>query len=138
MIKINQKLKNKLWWLIISVDYDYSRISIADHDINADVLTIWLEDKQDFKNSLEECLQVDISVKQFAKLIKAENFNSYEGSKMHPTKNYVYKTRIEVNQPIAWYMNDATLTEQQWAREAMLKQLLTQLVETEAAGIEEW
>jgi len=137
-MKLNQKLKNQLWWLIISVDYDYSRIAIADHDINADVLTIWLEDKQDFKNSLDECLQVDIGLKQFAKLIKAENFNSYEGCKMHPTKNYVYKTRIEVNKPIAWYVEDATITEQQWAREAMLKQLLTELVETEAAGIEEW
>ena len=34
MIKLNQKLKDALWWLVISVDYDYSRISIADHEIN--------------------------------------------------------------------------------------------------------
>jgi hypothetical protein len=138
MININQKLKDKIWWLIISVDYDYSRICVADHDFNGDVLTLWLEDKQDFKNTLDECLQLDIPAKQFAKIIKAENLNSYEGSKMHPTKNYVYKTRIEVNEPIAWYQDDATHTEQQWAREALLKQVLTQLVETEARGIEEW
>ncbi len=57
MIKINQKLKDKLWWLVISVDYDYSRITIADHDFNDDTLTLWLEDKHDFKNSLDdECL----------------------------------------------------------------------------------
>ena len=138
MIKINQKLKNKLWWLVISVDYDYSRICIADDDFNDDTLTLWLEDKHDFKNSLDECLPVEISAKQFAKLIKDENLNSYEGSKMHPTKNYVYKTRIEISEPVTWYLDDATLTEQQWAREAVLKQLLTQLVETEARGIEEW
>ena len=138
MINISQKLKDKLWWLVISVDYDYSRISIADHDMNGDTLTLWLEDKQDFKNSLDECLQLEINAKQFAKLIKAENLNSYEGSKMHPTKNFLYKTRIEINAPIAWYLNDATLTEQQWAREAVLKQLLTQLIETEARGIDEW
>ena len=138
MIKINQKLKDKLWWLVISVDYDYSRITIADHDFNDETLTLWLEDKHDFKNSLDECLQFDISEKQFAKLIKAENLNSYEGSKMHPTKNFVYKTRIEVNEPITWYLDDATLTEQQWAREMVLKHILTQLVETEARGIEEW
>jgi hypothetical protein len=138
MIKINQKLKDKLWWLIISVDYNYSRIAIADHEINDDTLTLWLEDRHDFKNTLDECLQVDIPLKQFSKLIKTENLNSYEGSKMHPTKNYVYKTRIEVNEPIAWYLDDATQTEQQWAREAVLKKLLTQLVETEACGIEEW
>lgn len=138
MIKISQKLKDQLWWLVISVDYDYSRITIADHDINEDTLILWLEDKQDFKNSLDECLQLNISAKQFAKLIKGENLNSYEGSKMHPTKNFVYKTRIEVNEPIAWYLDDASLIEQQWAREAILKRLLTQLVETEARGIETW
>ena len=138
MIKINQKLKDKLWWLVISVDYDYSRITIADHDFNDDTLTLWLEDKHDFKNSLDECLQVDLPAKQFAKVIKSENLNSYEGSKMHPTKNFVYKTRIEINAPVSWYLDDATLTEQQWAREAVLKQLLTQLVETEAMGIEVW
>jgi hypothetical protein len=138
MIKISQKLKDQLWWLIISVDYDYSRITIADHDLNEDALTLWLEDKHDFKNSLDECLQVDISARQFAKLIKSENLNSYEGSKMHPTKNFVYKTRIEISEPIAWYIEDASFTEQQWAREAVVKILLTQLIETETQGTEIW
>src|ERR1035437_1792582 len=105
MIKINQKLKNKLWWLVISVDYDYSRISIADHDFNGETLNLWLEDKHDFKNSLDECLLVELPAKQFAKQIKAENLNSYEGSKMHPTKNFVYKTRIEISEPIIWYLD---------------------------------
>ncbi|WP_183580132.1 hypothetical protein HDF18_13500 [Mucilaginibacter sp. X5P1] len=131
MIKITQKLKNHLWWLIINVDYDYSRIAIADHEINGDILTLWLEDKHDFKNSLDECLQVDLSLKQFAKVIKAENLNSYEGIKMHPKKNFTYKARIEINEPIKWYIEDASPSDQQWAREAMLKTLLTQLVETE-------
>lgn len=91
MIKISQKLKDQLWWLVISVDYDYSRITIADHDLNEDSLTLWLEDKHDFKNSLDECLQVDVSARQFAKLIKSENLNSYEGSKMHPPKTLCTK-----------------------------------------------
>jgi hypothetical protein len=76
-------------------------------------------------------LQVDLTLRQFAKIIRAENLNSYEGTKMHPTKNFVYKARIQVNEPIKWYQEDATPTEQQWAREAMLKTLLTYLVETE-------
>jgi hypothetical protein len=138
MIRISQKLKDKLWWLVISVDYDYSRITIAEHEIDGDILTIWLEDKQDFKNSLDECLKIDIPAKQFAKVIKSENLNSYEGSKMHPTKNFVYKTRIEINDPINWYRDDASITEQQWAREAVLRLLLTQLVENEAHSAEVW
>ena len=131
MIKLNQKLKDELWWLVISVDYDYSRITIADHEISSDTLTLWLEDKHDFKNSLDECLELQISLKNFAKMIKADNLNSYEGSKMHPKGNYVYKTRIEISEAIKWYREDASPVEQQWAREAILKNVLTQLVESE-------
>src|SRR3978361_1448445 len=131
MIKLNQKLKDELWWLVIGVDYDYSRISIADYEINGETLTLWLEDKQDFKNSLDDCLQLDISLKNFAKMIRTENLNSYEGTKMHAKGNYMYKTRIEINEPIRWYREAASPTEQQWAREAALKNVLTQLVESE-------
>lgn len=124
-------MKNELWWLIISVDFDYSRITIADHEINGEVLTLWLEDKQNFRNSLDECLQIDIYLKQFARFIKAENLNSYEGTKVHPDKNFTYKTRIAINEPIRWYQEDASAIEQLWAREGLLKSILTQLVETE-------
>jgi hypothetical protein len=138
MIKIAQKLKDQLWWLIITVDYNYSRISIADHELTDDTLTLWLEDKHDFKNSLDECLQLDISVKNFAKIIKTENLNSYEGQRLHPNKQFVYKTCVQINEAITWYKQDATLVEQQWAREAMLRTILTQLVETEAAADKGW
>jgi hypothetical protein len=137
MIKIPHKLKNELWWLIISVDFDYSRIAIADHEINGEVLTLWLEDKHDFKNSLDECLQADIHLKQFAKLIQTEGLNSYEGTRVNASKNFAYKTRIAINEAVSWYENDATPTEQTWAREAMLKAILTQLVETEVYAIAE-
>jgi len=56
---------------------------------------------------------------------------------MHPTKNFGCKARIEINAPLKWYQNDAAIIEQQWAREAILGAILTQLVETEAAGIYE-
>ena len=118
------------------MDYDYSRITVADYELNEDALILWLEDKQDFKNSLDECLQVDIPLKQFGNIIKSENLNSYEGVKLHPTKNFVYKTRIEINKPISWYLEDAALIEQQWAREAALRLLLTQLVESEVSNSE--
>jgi hypothetical protein len=133
MIKLTQKLKDELWWLIINVDYNYSRICIADHELNDDKFILWLEDKHDFKNSLDECLKVAISIKEFAKVINAENLNSYEGTKLHPNKQFVYTARIQINEPITWYIDDASLIEQQWAREAVLKTLLTQLVETEVA-----
>lgn len=130
-LKFPLKLKKELWWLIISTDFNYSRISVAEHEINNDHLTLWLEDKQDYKNALDDCLQIDIPLKQFAKVIKAENLNSYEGTKIHPTKKFPYPTRITINEPIKWYLEDASFYEQQIARETLLKQLLTQLIETE-------
>ncbi|MCC8409837.1 hypothetical protein LJ707_12945 [Mucilaginibacter sp. UR6-1] len=131
MIKLSQKLKQQLWWLIISVDYNYSRIAIADHDLTDDAFTLWLEDKQDYKNTLDECLRLDLPIARFARIIKSEGLNSYVGTKVHTKKGYLYKSRIEINEPVAWYRDDATTTEQQWAREAILKAILTQLVENE-------
>lgn len=133
-MKLSQKLKDQLWWMIISVDYNYSRISIADHDLGDETLTLWLEDKHDFKNTLDECLLLEIPLRHFAKVIKADGLNSYDGTKLHPQKQFVYKTRVEISAPVKWYREDASPVEQQWAREAMLKNILTQLVETETRG----
>jgi hypothetical protein len=133
-ITLDKKTIENLWWLIISVDYDYSRISIADHNITDDGITIWLEDKNDFKNTIDECLELFITRKNFSNIIKADNLNSYEGTKMHPTKNFVYKARIEINEPIKWYNEDASNIEQQWAREAILKNVLIQIVENEISS----
>jgi len=36
-----------------------------------------------------------------------------------------------INGSIKWYQEDASPVEQQWAREAMLKTLLTQLIEND-------
>jgi hypothetical protein len=63
---------------------------------------------------VDECLQLDISLKNFAKIIRTENLNSHEGNKLHPKGNFAYKTRIEINEAIKWYLKDANLFEQQW------------------------
>lgn len=114
MIKLSKTTIDELWWLIISIDYDYSRITIADFEMDDQHLTLWLEDKEDFKNTLNECLEIKITLKQFARVIKADKNSSYESAKMSPMK---------------WYRDEATETEQQWAREEMLKALMTELVE---------
>ncbi|WDF54648.1 hypothetical protein [Mucilaginibacter sp. KACC 22063] len=131
IIKMSQKLRTELWWLIVSVDFNYSRICIADHELAENMLTIWLEDKHDYKNTLEECLQINIPIKQFAKLIRTEELNSYPSTQMHQSKKFLYKTRTIINDAINWYLYDATLAEQQLARETTLKHMLTNLVESE-------
>ena len=57
---------------------------------------------------------------------------------MHPKKNFIYKARIEINEPIRWYQEDASVTEQQWAREAVVRNILTQLIETETVDENIW
>lgn len=130
-IKLTAHTKNELWWMLISVDYDHSRICIADYELNENHLTLFLEDKHDFKNSLEECLKLQISVKEFAKVIKLENLNSYEGIKREAKKSFIYKCRIEINEPVKWYKEDASRMDQQWAREAVVKLVFDGLINDE-------
>lgn len=127
---LKQKTKEELWWMVISIDYDYSRISIADHETSDDSIVLFLEDKHDFKNTLDECLQLTIPIKEFAKVIGNEKLNSYEGELLHPSKQFIVKPRVQINEPIKWYKEDAGLIEQQWAREALLKAILIQVVES--------
>lgn len=133
MFKLSQKLKSELWWLIISVDYHYSRIAIADYEFTPHELILWLEDKQDYKNTLEECLKLSIPLRTFSKIIKNEGFNTYDTMHMHPVKHFLYPATVKINKPLAWYYHDATSTEQRWAREAALKCILTHLIENERA-----
>lgn len=133
MYPLTKTTKNELWWLIISVDYHYSRIAIADYEINSSHIILWLEDKQDYKNTLDECLQLCIPLKCFTSLIRTEQLNSYETTKMHARKKFLYTSRIEINKPLAWYQQDATPNEQRWAREILLKSILTYLIESETA-----
>ncbi len=131
MFKLSPQTKQDLWWLIISVDYHYHRIAIADYEFTGTHLTLWLEDKQDYKNSLDECLELHISLRNFAALIRTEKLNTYEATCMHPDKQFLYAATIEINKPLKWYQQDATAVEQRWAREAALKAVLTQLIENE-------
>jgi hypothetical protein len=130
IISLNDKQKDQLWWLIITVDYTYERISIAEHELNEKGFTIWLEDKHDFKNSIEECLEITISRSQFAKFIKSENFNSYERDEL-TKNNTVKKVRTEVAEPITWYDEHASPVDQSLVRDALLQSMLTTLIENE-------
>jgi hypothetical protein len=133
-INLNHKEKSQLWQLIISVDFDYSRITIAEHELEDNSIVLYLEDKEDFKNTLDECVCLNIPLKNFARVIKAEGLNSYEATKLHASKKYTYTERVEIAPPIKWYEREATTTERAWAREALLKAVMTHLVESEVAS----
>lgn len=106
---------------------------IAESLIEDNNLVLYLENRYEYFSTLDECVQVNIPLHVFAKLIRDEGLNSYATQKMHPVKKFVYKTRVEIAEPIAWYESDATRAAQQWAREAMLKQVLTLVAEGEVS-----
>ena len=135
---LNSKQKSQLWWLIISCDYDYDRIIIADHDLDDGNLTLWLEDKHDFKNSLDECLEIIVPVKEFAKFIKTENLNSNEEEVIDGRSGKLRLAYVEIDTPVTWYNSIASLSEQQQAREVLLKKLLTILVENDLPATDEF
>lgn len=47
--------------------------------------------------------------------------NSYQGSKLYPNKQSLYKIRIQINEAIKWYREDAALIEQQWGSSSVIK-----------------
>lgn len=127
MITINQETKTALILLLASTDNDLSRISIADNELNETVLILWLEDKQDFKNSLEECVAVNIPVEEFAKYIRDEELNAYQGTKERKDHS-IYKCMIEINEPIDYYLSDATAYQQRFIREELVRAIFKQIL----------
>jgi hypothetical protein len=110
-IRLNQKTRNSLWWLIISVDYNYSRIRIEEHELTTEGITLWLEDTEDFKDTIDECLEIFIPLPAFASFIRTNKFNSYRTQRMHPEKKFLYDIDVEINSPLRWYEQDATTTD---------------------------
>lgn len=118
-----QRTTSDLLMLMLSVNFDKSRIIIAEHEISEHFLTVYLEDSNDFKNTLEECLMYKLPVSQFASIITNEKLNSYPGVK-YTESGRAYDADIEINEPISWYNEDATLYEQGIARDAALAHIL--------------
>lgn len=120
MAKVNlpQKVKNELWGLILSIDpsgkISPELISISEHEITGESLVLWLEST--YSPSIEDCVIIEVPLKQFGQIILEEDLNQY-GS----------------DDPILWYDEEATRVQRKWAREAVLKTILKGLVESEVS-----
>ncbi len=96
--------------LFCSVNFDKDRIVVAEHELTDSALIIYLEDRDDFKSTLDETVMVELPVAEFAKLIATSGINSYDGVK-YSHSGRAYDARIEINEPIAWFEEDATTFE---------------------------
>lgn len=123
---IDQEKTTDLIQLLMTCDFDYSRIIIAEHEIASGALTLYLEDKNDFKDTLDQCIEVIISKEEFAKFIAESKYNSYHG---HIVKDSgkILPSDIEIDAPLAWYENDASEFERTNVREDLVKELLVNL-----------
>lgn len=118
-----QETNSGLLSLMLSVNFDRSRVVIADHEITDNFLRVYLEDKEDFKSGISDCLMYSMPISQFASIISSEGLNSYPGT-LFTERGRSYEGRIEINEPIQWYNEDATLYEQSIARDAALSHIL--------------
>jgi hypothetical protein len=126
MTTLSKEVTEQILWLIISVNYDYSRIVIAEHEFNDQALTLYLEDKQDFKNTVDECLNITVPIAEFEAFIEKGNYNKYEGRKQSESGR-PYNGLITVSEPFEWYCNDATQYQQRTVREALVEAILKQV-----------
>jgi hypothetical protein len=124
--KAPQETTSGLILLLASANFDKSRITIAEHELSDHFLTLYLEDKQDFKENIEDTLMYKLPVSKFASIIEVEELNSYPGVK-YSHEGRPYDAQIEINKPIKWYEQDANHYQQKIAREAALEYILKNL-----------
>lgn len=124
--KAPQQTTSGLLMLLLSANFEKRRIVIAEHELSDNFLTLYLEDRQDFKENLEDTLMYKLPVSTFAEIIKSENLNSYPGVK-YTESGRGYDAQIEINAPIKWYEQDANPYQQKIAREAALAHILKSL-----------
>ena len=121
--KALQSTNSGLLQLLMAANFDKKRIVIADYDLSDHFLTLYLEDKKSPVADLSDALMYKLPVSRFAEVIKSEGLNSYEGT-LYNESGRTYEGRIGIAKPIKWYNQDATLFQQESARDAALTCIL--------------
>lgn len=129
-----QKTNHDLLLLLINADFDKSRIVIAEHQLSVHFLTLYLEDKHDFKPNLDDTLLYKLPTSQFAAIILSEGYNSYEGT-LHTQHDRPYPGRVTINEPLVWWEKDATLYQQKEVLHTALQYILATLDGQELVGV---
>lgn len=123
---ISQELTTNLVELLMDCDYDFSRVSIAEKEYNDEGLTLYLEDQYNHKPSFNDCVIVTISLDEFEQFITLNKINTYKGTK-ELENGKILSSEIKINEPLAWYENDATEYQRENVCEDVLKFLLENL-----------
>lgn len=109
--------------LLCSVNFDKERIIIAEQERTVEGLTLYLEDKYDRKETLDETVLVEVSNEQFAEFIVKNELNSYPGT-LFSESGRPYAGRIVISEPLDWYDQDASEYEQSYTRDLLKNNLL--------------
>ncbi len=135
MYTINPKTRQQLFALLTSVDFDLKRISIADDDLTDASITLLLEDKDNPKTQLDECVELIIGIHEFAAFIAKEKHNYYSRDSF--TKDgtgHAFKEEVMINEPIPFYTGDATEVGRQWIREELVEEILSEVLSSVTHG----
>lgn len=127
MYTINPKIKEEIFDLLVSTDFDVKRIVIADQELTDAALVLRIEDKENPKGRLDECIELPIAINELIAFISKNNHNTYEWfSKSRGGR--MFKDRVMINEPLAFYIQDASVVHQGWIREEILEELLKELL----------
>jgi hypothetical protein len=124
----SQEKTTKIFNLITAVDFDFNRIVEADNDLTQATFTIWVEDKHDFKSTIDECLEIVIPVSDFEAFIKAGKYNTYKGQKKSENGR-IYEAEIELAPALEYYNVFATTFECASIREDLIRSILKNMVQ---------
>jgi hypothetical protein len=117
----------KLLSLFCSVNFDKTRIVIAEHELSENFLTLYLEDKEDFKADLADTVMYKLPISTFATIISNNELNSYPET-LFTERGNAYEGRIEIASPTEWYENDASTYEKKYTLDMVKTHLLKSLL----------
>lgn len=127
MITLTQKTAEQILLFFMSTDYTHSRVTIAEYDLNEQNLTLYIEDKQDFKSQLDQCLIIEVPVTELAYFIDKGNYNKYEGRKASRSGR-VFDGLVKIDEPLNWLNNDATKFQITTVNEDLVKAIFEQVI----------
>lgn len=131
MFNISETQQSQLFNLFIEVGGNYNRISIAENYLNDDFLMLYLEDKKNIKEHLDQCVIVELPLDDFAKFIKDGNYNKYQGRCLSQTER-PFDGLIEIDEPIRWFENDATTFQVNCLLEDLVKAMVKSVIDNTA------
>lgn len=117
-----QKTNLSLLSLFCAANFDKERIEIIEWELSDNFLTLYLDDKRNPVNGVSDAVMYKLPVSRFSEIITRNGLNTHEGV-MYSNSGRPYECRIVINEAVAWFNQDASISHQKDALD-LVKNLL--------------